>query len=88
MSKKLLPLTDDRKKIIADTFQEYLAVGLDTRPANFDAAEIAITSLYTSIGKKKPYFVRLSSPFGAELYINLLTKTWPTLVEKNKKLSG
>lgn len=37
MSKKIA-LTAERKKIIADSFDEYLAVGLSTAPADFDAA--------------------------------------------------
>ena len=81
MTKKL-ELTPVRREIIADSYQEYLKIGLSTEAANFEMAEAAITKLYASIGKKKPYFVRLSSPLAAELYINLLTKTFPKLDKK------
>ena len=80
-----LQLTDEHKKIIEDTYREFLAVGLSTEPADFDAAETAIASMYERIGKKRPHFVRLSSPLGAELYINLLCKTWPAIA-KSKQL--
>src|SRR5690606_24219984 len=76
-----LALTAERKRIIEDTYAEFLAVGRSTAPADFDAAEAAITRMYERIGLKKPYFVRLSSPMGAELYINLLCKTWPALAK-------
>ncbi|MEL6859272.1 MAG: hypothetical protein AAFO74_12870, partial [Pseudomonadota bacterium] len=72
-----LELTEERKAIIQSSYDEWLASGLSTEPADFDAAEEAITALYASIDKPKPHFVRLSSPLGAELYINLLTQTWP-----------
>ena len=80
----MLDLTKERKEIIASSYEEWLANGLSTEPADFDAAEEAITSLYASIDKPKPYFVRLSSPLGAELYIKLLTQTRPETYNREK----
>ncbi|GAA0768646.1 DUF6745 domain-containing protein [Brevundimonas olei] len=74
-----LDLTPERSAIIQQVYADHLKIGLCTAPADFDAAEAAIERLYASIGKKRPYFVRLSSPLGAELYINLLCKTWPEI---------
>ena len=69
----------ERTAIILRTTADWLAAGLSCAPADFDATELAVARLYERIGRKRPYFVRLSSPFGAELYINLLTKTWPAM---------
>jgi len=77
-----LPLTVERSKIIDAARDEWLTTGLSTAPADFETAEAAVTRLYERIGKKRPYFVRLSSPLGAELYINLLCKTWPNVDQK------
>jgi len=74
-------LTPERQAIISEGRAKWLAAGLSTQPADFDRAESAITRLYERIGKKKPHFVRLSSPFAAEIYINLITKTWPKVLE-------
>ena len=74
----MLDLTPERQKTIDDAYLEWRDVGLSTDPADFNTAEQAISNLYASIGKDKPHFVRLSSPFAAEIYINLLCKTWPT----------
>ncbi len=74
-----LELTSERTKIIDTARDEWLEHGLSTAPADFEAAEIAIASLYAAIDKPRPYFVRLSSPLGAEVYINLLTKTRPDI---------
>ena len=74
-----IQLTPETTVIIQQAYEEWLGYGLSTQAADFDAAEVAITQLYSEIDKPKPYFVRLSSPLGAELYINLLTKTLPDL---------
>ncbi|HEY9219504.1 MAG TPA: hypothetical protein VIO94_15765 [Phenylobacterium sp.] len=76
-----LALTQERAATIEAAREEWLAHGLSTAPADFETAEAAISRLYERIGKKRPYFVRLSSPLGAELYINLLCQTWPKLAE-------
>ena len=73
---KQLDLTPERRSIIDSAYKEWLAYGLSTEPADFGAAEEAVTALYAAIDKPKPYFVKVSSPLGAELYLNLLTKTW------------
>jgi hypothetical protein len=83
---KRLDLTPERQKIIRDTAAEFLQAGLSTESADFDAAEEAIAGLYASIDMKRPYFVRLSSPVGAELYLNLLCKTWPAMLEGKGQL--
>ena len=80
----MLELTEERKAIIQSTYDEYMTYGLSTEPADFGAAEKAITELYVSIGKSKPHFVRLSSPLGAEIYINLLTQTWPETYNRDQ----
>ena len=46
-----IDLTPQRKEIIANTYREFLDFGFSTEPADFDRAEMAITSLYESIGK-------------------------------------
>lgn len=73
-----LELTPARQKIIDEASKEWLGVGLSTNPADFESAEKAVGFLYNSIGKKKPHIVRLSSPFAAEIYLNLLTAAWPS----------
>ncbi|MFX8860352.1 hypothetical protein ABTM70_19565, partial [Acinetobacter baumannii] len=67
-----LPLTDERRRMIAAALPHWLQVGLCTEPADFDAAETAIASMYARAGRPRPYFVRLASPAAAELYLNLL----------------
>ena len=76
-----IALTEDHKHSIDAARNEWLAVGLSTEPANFDAAQAAITKLYEYANLKRPHFVRLSSPLAAELYINLLCKTWPDVTK-------
>ncbi|MBX9697887.1 MAG: DUF4175 domain-containing protein [Acetobacteraceae bacterium] len=75
---KLAP-NAERSAIIEQAREEWLRVGLSTEPADFDATEAAIATLYESAGRKRPYFVRLSSPLAAELYLNLMLKTRPEL---------
>ena len=81
---KKLEATPERAAIIEATYQEWLAFGRSTEPADFDTAETAISALYAHVDRPKPYFVRLSSPLAAELYLNLLTKTWPDTVQKGQ----
>ncbi len=84
MTKKKLELTAERKTIIDQGYARWREVGLRTTPADFEAAETAIAALYEWGKFRRPYFVRLSSPFAAELYINLLTKTWPDLMKSDQ----
>jgi hypothetical protein len=87
-----LALTPERRRTIEEARDEWLRIGLSTDPADFGAAEAAITTLYESIGKKRPYFVKLSSPLAAELYINLYCATWPAAAgpggQKSKSHTG
>jgi len=83
-----LELTTERRRIIDLAAAEWLSAGLSTESADFDTAEAAITSLYERAGRKRPYFVRLSSPLGAELYINLLVRTWPEAAKGGGQLRG
>ncbi|WP_287994247.1 DUF6745 domain-containing protein [Acidiphilium sp.] len=82
-----LELTPARQQVINEALREWLVAGRSTAPADFDAAEAAVTALYAAIDKPRPYFVRLSSPLAAELYLNLLCKTWPELT-KGGQLRG
>ena len=79
-----LSLTPARRQIIDASLKEWLETGTSCAPADFESAEAAVTRLYESIGKKRPHFVHLSSPFAAELYINLLTKTWPDSTKRGQ----
>ncbi len=74
-----LALTEQRQQIIDAAAAEWLAAGLATAPAEFDAAEGALTRLYERVSRPRPWFVRLSSPYAAELYINLLRNAWPVV---------
>ncbi|MCA8902074.1 MAG: hypothetical protein KDA53_12575, partial [Hyphomonas sp.] len=81
---KPLSLTAGRRDLIDRAYTEWLAAGLSTEPADFDAAEAAVTALYAATDRPRPYFVRLSSPLAAELYINLLCQTWPELAKRGQ----
>lgn len=61
-----LELTPEREQIIEDTYQEFLKVGMDTAPADFDAAQGAITELYKASGLAVPEFHRMTSIKAAE----------------------
>ena len=83
-SAKKLDLTPERREIIAGAYTEWLTAGLSTDPADFDTAETSVTALYAAINKPRPYFVRVSSPLAAELYINLLCTTWPEIMKRGQ----
>ncbi len=72
-----LALTPEREKIIHAAAAEWLSAGHSTAPADFDRAEAAITRLYAAIDLPAPKFARFHSPLGAELFLNLIKKTWP-----------
>lgn len=79
---KLTKLTQERRDIIDAIQSKWRAVGLCTNPADFGTTEEHLTFLYNNAGLDAPYFVKLSSPFAAEVYINLLVKTWPTMKDQ------
>ncbi len=83
---KLRP-SKDRTAIIEASLQEWLAVGLSCEPANFQAAEEAISSLYEAVDRKRPNFVRMPSPLAAELHLNLITETYPDIANKDQPWS-
>lgn len=76
---------NDHAQQINAARREWLRVALSTDPADFEAAEAAIVMLYAGINLPRPYFVRLSSPLAAEIYINLLTAMWPEIVSKSEE---
>ena len=78
-----LQLTKKRGAIIQAAQAEWLAAGRSTAPADFDAAEAAITRLYAAIDLPPPKFARFHSPLGAELFLNLVQKTWPAEMGAN-----
>ena len=63
-----LGITSERRQVIEDALYEWLGIGRSTAPADFDAAEVAIATLYERAGVKQPKFVRLSSPQAAKMY--------------------
>lgn len=75
-------LTPERAAIIERARDEWLTVGLSTEPADFNVAEKAMAGLYKSVGRKRPYFVRLDSPLAAEIYLNLLAQIWPKIKDQ------
>lgn len=68
---KTIKLTPEADATISRWTSEWLELGRSTMPADFEVAETGIASLYERIGLKRPYFVRLSSPFAAEVYIKM-----------------
>ncbi|MDE2469329.1 MAG: hypothetical protein KGL35_11445, partial [Bradyrhizobium sp.] len=83
MNAPKLQITAARSEEIQRVYREYRDVGLSTEPADFEAAQTAITRLYERVGRKRPYFVQLDSPLAAELYIDLYCRAFPIA----KKLS-
>ena len=78
-----LELTDERAAIIKASAEEWLTVGRSTAPGDFETAEAAITRLYAAISLPAPRFARFHSPLGAELFLNLVNKTWPKTIGAN-----
>lgn len=79
-----LQITAEHREMINQARNEWLAVGISTDPADFDTAKAAIARLYERIDLKRPHFVTLSSPLGAEIYLNLLCSTRTDIDQKIK----
>jgi len=86
-------LTQQQEEYLPRFREEYLKIGLDTTPIDFDKAEQDIRELYKLEGMKPPkQFVRLSSPMMCELYINKIknssSKDQPTLTYSGTWFNG
>jgi len=62
MSKIIESLTPEQESSLEGYYEKWLAIGLDTKPANREATEAAITKLYENEGFKKPSFFWVLSP--------------------------
>jgi hypothetical protein len=64
--KTINKLTPAQIARMGEWVEKWLAIGLSTEPADFDAAEQAMRNLYASSGNAQPRVVlRMSSPYGA-----------------------
>lgn len=66
---KITHLTDEQKVLLDQYYEECLAFGRSTEPANWGRAEEAITYMYQLLGHKRPEFVHVPSPQAALQYI-------------------
>lgn len=62
MSKIIESLTSEQEASLEAYYEKWLAIGLDTKSANREATESAITKLYENEGFKKPSFFWVQSP--------------------------
>jgi len=78
MTKEKIAPSPEADKIIADSLDEFFAIGRSTAPADFAKAEAAITRMYARINLPPPEFVALPSPAAVEKYINKVNGTTKT----------
>ncbi len=67
-------LTLQQKRDLDDYKYECFCYGTSTVPAVLEKATTAIAKMYSLVGKKRPIFIKLSSPMLCHLAINLLKK--------------
>lgn len=68
MTKKITKITKEQSARFDEWRDRWIAIGLSTEPADFDAAERAALALYDLCKLKRPRVVlRMGSPFGATL---------------------
>jgi len=72
MTKKIEKLTRKQKEYLPIFRENWLQIGLDTTPVDFNKAENCISDLYKWRGLKVPEFLHFSSPMLCELFINLI----------------
>lgn len=82
---EITKLTDAQKELMEQRKREWEVVSQDCSPADFGTAETAIARLYEILGKARPKFIRVSSPFGAQIAINAFTAIFLPEQAKNDK---
>src|SRR6185312_7661449 len=71
--KKIESLTKEKESLISKYREEFLKIGLSTKPGNKEKAKEAIFECYKILGKEKPkYFLWFDSPMAAILAANFL----------------
>jgi len=74
-------LTQKQEEDLKNHYDEYLKIGRDSTPLNFQKAEEDISALYEWGGSEKPIFYHFSSPMVCEVFINLIcsSQLWDQL---------
>ena len=68
--KEIRELTPEQEKLMEQRKVEWEAISKCCDPADFDKGEAAIIAMYNFLGKKPPKFVRVRSPFAAQIAVN------------------
>ena len=71
-TQRITKLTADQERRLVEFRAEWLAHGLSTEPANFDAAKAVIRDFYKRLGKPEPMILCFSSPAMCELAVNFI----------------
>jgi hypothetical protein len=68
-----ITLTSEQMAALPEFREQWLRIGLSTEPANKPLAEESIGALYEFCGFKRPKkFIWMGSPFGCQIYLNML----------------